>query len=458
MDKAKDGAAEKIFSRVLKDIKPNDAEVRKTTEMVNKLTLILKKVVPKDVELRVAGSIARGTNLRGNADIDIFLLFSKGTSRERIAKEGLEYGKRAAHAARGRYEIKYAEHPYVRLYLDSIGVRADLVPASKISNIEDMATTVDRTPLHTDFINKSLNSKQRDHVRLLKHLLKAHSIYGAEVKTGGFSGYLCELLIHNYGSLPSFLENAAKYRMPIVIDPRSRKEIKDPTINKRFNSDFVVVDPVDKDRNVAAGVSKESLSRLVIIAREFASNPGKDLFKNYVNELQHHGDYESFLRQSKLDSFIVEARISNKSDDVVFPQLRKMSSIIMEFAERSGFSIYVAMPHINAGKGYMLFLTPKMELKTRLIKGPDAFISDAANNFIKSHKAGYGFMIRGSTIYALDRNRHENVYDLLQKVVKGKVVKDGPDVKVKSSKIYVNKIPNSARKTITAELDKRLLL
>jgi tRNA nucleotidyltransferase (CCA-adding enzyme) len=43
-------------------------------------------------------------------------------------------------------------------------------------------------------------------VRLLKKFMKGTGVYGAEIKIGGFSGYLCELLILKYRSFAQTIE------------------------------------------------------------------------------------------------------------------------------------------------------------------------------------------------------------------------------------------------------------
>jgi len=48
--------------------------------------------------------------------------------------------------------LKYAEHPYTRIHLNDVGINVDLVPAYKIANAEELGTTVDRSPLHTEFL------------------------------------------------------------------------------------------------------------------------------------------------------------------------------------------------------------------------------------------------------------------------------------------------------------------
>ena len=103
---------------VLKDIKPTKEELEQSVYHINLLMERLKKVIPKDVEARVVGSVVRGTQLRGDSDIDIFLLFNRAKPRDYITKKGLEYAKEDRKGGKvERYEIKYAEHPYVRVYL-----------------------------------------------------------------------------------------------------------------------------------------------------------------------------------------------------------------------------------------------------------------------------------------------------------------------------------------------------
>ena len=361
-----------IFEKVLESIKPTEQETEATTANVNMLMHRLKKVVGKGVELRVAGSIARGTNLRGSADIDIFMLFKSGIPRKRLESLGLKYGKAIVQKERGeRCETKYAEHPYVRVYLPS-GLNADIVPAFKIENAEELATAVDRTPLHTEFINTHLSQKQRDAVRLLKYFLKAHNIYGAESRIGGFSGYLCELLIYHYGSMIGVLEAFSSMKLPVTLDPLNKEEQREH--EKRFGSEFVVIDPVDRNRNVAAAVSIDALARLSIASRLFLSKP--DIKAFYGQKVSHDGAaklLKKFMRESRLDLFLIALSLKEKSADVTWPQLRKISSIIEEMVKRYGFEIYLSAKWVSESTGLILLLAPKRSLGYRLFKGPSAF-------------------------------------------------------------------------------------
>ncbi len=67
-------------------------------------------------------------------------------------------------------------------------------------------------------MKKHLSLKMRGEVRLLKKFMKGIGVYGAEIKTGGFSGYLCELFVLHYGSFVKTLEAFARHKQRIVVD------------------------------------------------------------------------------------------------------------------------------------------------------------------------------------------------------------------------------------------------
>lgn len=452
-------AADALFGRVLEEIKPTKEELQESVYNINHITSRLKKVIPKDVETRVVGSVVRGTQLRGDSDIDVFLLFSKKYKREKITKDGLEYAKRIVKGKGERYEIKYAEHPYARIYIDALGIEADIVPAFSIDNIEEMGTAVDRSPLHADFIGSRLNEKQRDDVRVLKYLLKMNNLYGAEVMTSGFSGYLCELLVYHYGSLWSLLENASAFMLPILLGPKSKATLRDLSLPKRFNSMFVVIDPVDENRNVAAGVSLETLARFVLLAREFTKRPSISFFdKEGFASGKSSALLSGFLKKSGLDMYVLETKVPDKSEDVVWPQLRKVAELIVNHSERSGFRIYLSMPVLFKQHGLLVFFAPQERLRTRMQKGPSVFIRKAQEEFVKAHKNSLGMAIRGDTLYALDANGHENMERLMRDVAAGRLIGRHKDVTLRGSRLFVNKLPKEYAEAVYAELHNRISL
>ncbi|MGA3020482.1 MAG: CCA tRNA nucleotidyltransferase [Candidatus Micrarchaeales archaeon] len=451
--------AESIFSRVLEDIKPSDKELEESVYNINELTSRLNKVISNDVEIRVVGSIVKGTQLVGDSDVDMFLLFDKKHSREKITADGISYAKSIVKGKDERYEIKYAEHPYVRVYLDSLGVKADIVPAFKIDNIEDMGTAVDRSPMHADFINTHFSDKQRDDVRVLKYLLKAQGIYGAEVMTSGFSGYLCELLVYQCGSLLKLLEMASEIKPPILLDPRNKVAMRDPSLVKRFNSEFVVIDPIDKNRNVAAGVSVEALARFVVAAREFVRRPSIKLFYGKgFDSRKAKKLLDKFLEDSGLDLLMISISIPDKSEDIVWPQLRKVSELVTNHAERLGFGIYLTIPMIQDARGLIAFFAPKERIKSRILKGPSVFIGKAQREFSEAHKNAIGMLMKGEVMYALEKSEYEKLADLMKDIVTGNIVKRHKDIKLHGGRLYLNRVPKEYLEQLYSELVRRTSL
>ncbi len=454
-----DKAIGAVFAKALAEVKPSEEEFRHDVNVINRLTGRLREVVPSDVAIRVVGSVVRGTQLKGDSDIDIFLLFSKKYSRERITKQGLAYARKVLESKRDSYTIKYAEHPYTRLHMESLGVEADIVPAYYIDNIEDMSTAVDRSPMHADFINSRLSQKQRDDVRVLKHLLKANNLYGAEVRTSGFSGYLCELLVYNYGSLLDAIRNAAGFTLPVLLDPKNRTELKDRSLIARFRSQFVVIDPVDKDRNVAAGVSTESLARFVMLCRAFLKNPSASFFhRAAAGRGGSARALQEFAKKAGLDIYLVAAKVPDKSEDIVWPQLRKVSEMIEYHANKHGFSIYISLQAISGKSGLLAFLAPRQELLSALHSGPSAFSAKAQSDFAAAHGKALAFLVSGEKLSALERSRYSDLAGFMKAVAAGRIVGRRKDVALRGSSLFINKIPDSYAEQIYNELRKKLML
>lgn len=459
MQAANSKRIEETFSRVLKDISPTKDEIKETTAHANMLMERLRQVVPRDVEIITTGSIAKGTNLRGTYDMDIFMLFGKERNRDEIVRKGLAYAKRIARGKNERIEIKYAEHPYVRLYLDALNLKADIVPAMKIDNIEEMATAVDRSPLHTEFVNSNFTDRQRGDVRLLKYLLKAHNIYGAELKVKGFSGYLCEILVYHYGSLAKLLERAAGFKLPLYIDPVHKKESYDKFMVKRYNSDFVVIDPVDPNRNVAAAVSKKSLAKFAVLARMFIEKPDIKMFYGQKYSSDKAGRWlKTFVAEAGLTPFIVQAGVPDKSEDVTWPQLKKVSDLMLEQLKKHGFEVYIAAPFVQGRKGILLFLVPDYYVKSRLLKGPDALMTRATGAFIRKHKEAFGFVFRDSMVYALEKSRYPDFGAAMKGILASNAVHGRKDVKLKGAKLIMGKIPKEYEEQAHIEVRRRLEL
>jgi tRNA nucleotidyltransferase (CCA-adding enzyme) len=112
----------------------------------------------------------------------------------------------------------------------------------------------------------------------LKRFLQGIQVYGAEIKVGGFSGYLCELLVIHCGSFTKVLEAFAKYTSRTIIDIENYYAGREKELRLLFDEPLVVVDPVDRGRNVASAVKSDRIYTMVGAARAFLKAPSRDFF------------------------------------------------------------------------------------------------------------------------------------------------------------------------------------
>lgn len=272
---------EEISNEVLNRIKPDENERKRVQAIVKKLSEDLRKLVKNkgiDAKISVEGSIAKNTWLKDCPEIDLFLQVPVTLPKEAFGTVILDITKKITE---GYKQIeRFAEHPYLEAIID--GIYVNLVPCYDVKSGEWISAT-DRTPFHTDYVKKYLDEKKENEVRLLKRFMKGVGVYGAEIKIGGFSGYLCELLVLKYGSFVEVLRSAGNWEERPVIDIEGYYEKKEDA-KRSFIEEIIVIDPVDKGRNVAAAVRKERLDEFVVASRAFLKNPDIKFF--YPNEIE----------------------------------------------------------------------------------------------------------------------------------------------------------------------------
>ena len=262
--------------RILKKITPKKEEYAKidslSRELEEKILLVCQQEGVSAV-VRAEGSVAKDTWLSGNPDIDIFMRLSTSIPRKNLGTVGLKIAKQAASSL--RQVERFAEHPYLQVYVD--GYRVDIVPCYNAKSGEWQSAT-DRTPYHTDYIKSHMRKELLGEVRLLKKFMAGIGVYGAELMVGGFSGYLCELLIMKYNSFEGTINAFAQYNRKIVIDIEGVYADRKNELSLLFPEPLVIVDPVDKGRNVASAVQAQKLYTFIGAAREFLKNPSDTFF------------------------------------------------------------------------------------------------------------------------------------------------------------------------------------
>ena len=383
MDMAEDEEAENICEVVLKRIRPNEEERKETLNfssiLANKLGERLRsKGIVADVA--VEGSVAKGTWLAEEKDIDIFILLSREYPKEAFLK-ALQVVKDLV--GKGWREV-YAEHPYIEAYLE--GYTVDFVPCFKISKAEDAISSADRSPLHTAYVKEHLDEAMKDDVRLLKKFMHGVNVYGAEIKVKGFSGYACEVLVLNYGSFLDVLKAASKWRRGQVIDVEGFYRGREGEARLLFDSPLIIVDPIDRNRNVAAAVSMRKFGEFVSAARAFLRSPKEAFF--YPPETKPFTVPELLkeLKTRGTDIIFLVFHGVKAPPDVLWGQLWKSLESLRKLLERHDFKVINTSAWSDEeGVNVLLF-----ELENSLISpsrkhvGPP-ILSEDAEKFLKKH-------------------------------------------------------------------------
>jgi tRNA nucleotidyltransferase (CCA-adding enzyme) len=266
----------KVYCEILEKITPTKEDRLKIEALAKELE---QKVATSCAEhgvkatVRVEGSVAKDTWLREEPDVDIFLRLPPTIPREALGKISLRIARKAT---RGSKQIeRFAEHPYLEAFVE--GVRVNIVPCYDVKRGEWLSAT-DRTPFHTDYVRNRLNKTLRNEVRLLKKFMQGIKVYGAEIKIGGFSGYLCELLILHYKSLTETLRAFTRNGQRMVIDIGGYYSDREKELQLLFAEPLVMIDPVDKGRNVASAVRSQKLYAIVGAARAFLKTASVKFF------------------------------------------------------------------------------------------------------------------------------------------------------------------------------------
>jgi tRNA nucleotidyltransferase (CCA-adding enzyme) len=322
-----------ILARVLTRIKPGANEHKKMREVVDHIIALIDQVVLKHglsgVEAVLVGSAARGTWISGEHDLDIFISFPEDADKEELKTKGLEIAKEVASEADGFIE-RYAEHPYI--HADFNGFKVDLVPCFGVSSASNIRSAVDRTPFHNKFVLLKIKGLEDD-VMLLKQFMKAAGVYGSDLRTGGFSGYLSELLVIHYGSFNEVLRAADMWKPGITIDIINHG-------TRKHNDVLVVTDPTDPARNVAAALVMDKFASFINAARQYLDKPSIEMFLPVPVGCMDNDEFSLILNKRGTSIVVVLFDKPDVVDDILYPQLFMLHNSLKDMIERNDFSVY----------------------------------------------------------------------------------------------------------------------
>ncbi len=325
---AADRVEREVSARLAPTAETLERVARARSELVDQIRTAAQSRQSPLVRALVAGSAARGTFLTDRLDIDLFLLFPPDLPRDRLREEGLALGR----AVLSDPETRYAEHPYLRGRYQGFAV--DAVPGYAVTDPAHPLSPVDRTPFHQEYLAARETPEIVEQVRLAKQFFRTLGVYGSEARTEGFSGYLVELVILQFGSLRGVLEAARRWRIPTRLLPAEQDPPRLPP-----EVALILADPVDPHRNVASALSRRNLATLILAAGEYLQHPGPSWFEPRTWPTLTRAEALHRLEERGTHVAVVQLARPELVDDTLYPQVRKAERAIAEEVARSDFTV-----------------------------------------------------------------------------------------------------------------------
>ena len=355
-----------LISKIQKSVVPTKTIEKSKSKIADLAFKLVENEIAKYPEvlgLEFGGSYAKGTWLSKDADVDIFVKFKKNTSEEKFE----QISKKIGFDALKSYSpyVRYSEHPYVEAKIKD--TKINVVPFYDVK-LGEWKSSADRSPFHTKFMGKSLTTKMRDEVRILKTFLKSNGIYGAEIAKQGFSGYVSEVLILNFGSFENTIKSISSIKENQIIGKTTKK----------FGTSIVIIDPIDSNRNLAAAISNENVGKFILVSRGFKENPRLIFFKNKKSEISKK--YWNNL-------LVIKFNFKSRSPDVIWGQIKRATTSLSTQLELGGFNVLRSKAHTDQIKdAYLLFFLESTKISNTYSKnGPEFFRENSSKSFISKN-------------------------------------------------------------------------
>ncbi len=408
-----DEITNKILKKAMKISVPNENEKKLTETLCGKILESFKKIASGyDIKPMFCGSVAKGTWLSKNKDIDLFILFDEKVSREKLEKTGMSLAKKTIKNLLGKYEIAYSEHPYLRGFIANH--RVEIVPAYDVNNPEKIKSAVDRTPYHVRFVKSKMTKNQANEVRLLKKFCRGIGVYGSSLRVEGFSGYLCELLIIEYENFINLLKEASTWKPGEIIDMNKFYNSKEKIIKKFTDDSLVMIDPVDKNRNVASVLSAENFLLFVKKCGDFIRNPSMDFFDEKERDIPTIKEIKDEMEHRDTKLIMVKFRTPSEQEDVVWPQMRKFRNRMDNLLKDNDFTVIRSDIWSDGIKCILLVELSNEEIPNIQVReGPSIFDRQGTRGFLKRYR-GYNIFVENNRWFVEYSRRYKKAIELIK--------------------------------------------
>ncbi|MFH1072923.1 MAG: nucleotidyltransferase domain-containing protein [Nanoarchaeota archaeon] len=426
MNVEKDQRAEirKMLDKIAKQSKPDQSCLKEIAHFVEKINTIIKKNNVK-ASCMTGGSVAKGTFLKGDFDVDLFVRFDYAQYKDEDLSKILGNVLKPLHP-----ELLHGSRDYFQIKNNLV---YEVIPVLKIDDWRMAKNVTDMSPLHVDYVRKHLkkNPKLADEIRLAKLFCKSAGVYGAESYIQGFSGHVLDLLIIQYGSFLKLLDAVSQeWGKKVVIDIENH--LKDPQkeLNRaKTQSPIILVDPLQPERNAAAALSKEKYELFKRKAWEFLAQPSLMFFVK--EELTRESILRQFRELQKTKDICL-ALISliplDKKPDVAGAKLMKAAEYVKKNILAHEFMIVQEGWSYRENTSLIYIVTEHVQLSPFVLRnGPPLRKKGNVVAFRKKHHSQELLESHGR-ICALEKRKYLDVKTLVLALIKDSYFKE----KVKS--------------------------
>jgi tRNA nucleotidyltransferase (CCA-adding enzyme) len=402
-----------VLFQVKRRIVPTLEERKLMENLSERLKDELERILNSDqiqAKVSVQGSMARDTWLSGEHDLDLFAEFPENTDRREWTANFIPAVRRGFR--RYRKVERYAEHPYLELLADD-EVRVNIVPCYQVERGRWKSAT-DRSRYHSEYMRSHLTEELRNEARLLKKFLKGIRTYGAEIRIGGFSGMLVETLTLHFRSFVGTLQQASSWKEPVFID------LEKNSTPRKFDSEFVVVDPVDPGRNLASAVRPDRMWSFVAAAREFLKSPQLSFFYPPKARARSRREFLSRMKGPHYDLVAIQFPHPRLVLDVLWGQLFSLQRALLGLFERNEF--HAVRSEVWSDESRLSVVLMEIEAavlpSAQFHKGPPVPRQAESEQFLARH-LGAKNTVRGPWLagarWAVEKKREDaSVKDLLK--------------------------------------------
>ncbi len=424
-DRELEKKAEAVCRKALITIRPKKGMKKDISRSIAAiLSGIERRIESQKIKARVmlGGSLAKGTNLAGDHDVDLFVIFSQQYKDKNIS--GLlgqllkPMRPTLLHGSRDYFQIPDRIHERTRERMRDrrrAGITYEVVPVLETKKADKAVNVTDVSPMHVEWFCEQSRRMPGlpDEIRLAKQFCKAADCYGAESYIRGFSGHVLDILVAHYGSFIKLLRASQKWKQREVIDfhDRHRGRALQNLNRAKTESALIVIDPLDPSRNAAAALDQKRCDRFVAAAKGFLERLSLSFFRK--KELT-----PAALRRKagKNELLIVSFRTMKGKRDIAGSRMVKAYAHLKRQLRLHDFTLLDSgLAWDGQAKGFYYFILKKEKLdKRKLIMGPPRRARQHARRFAAKHGE---VLERDGRLYAKVPRRYLTARDLLKSVL-----------------------------------------